>query len=231
MVLLRKIKTIKRKAKIFAKSKLRKKKTMKKIDLKKELKHLYNPSAKEIAVVDVPEMNFLMIDGAGDPNTAQELKDAIEALYAVSYTLKFMIKKAKAIDYVVAPLEGLWWTDKPSQFFFKENKDIWKWTVMIIQPAYVTKKLFNEALKQVEKKKKLPALSKIRFEKFHEGLSVQILYIGPYSAEVPTIEKIHNFVKEKGYKLAGKHHEIYLSDPRKTAPEKLKTILRQSITK
>lgn len=203
---------------------------MKKIDFKKELKHLYNPSAKEIAVVDVPEMNFLMIDGIGDPNTAQEYKDAIEALYTVSYTLKFMIKKAKAIDYVIVPLESLWWTNKPSQFTI-ENKDIWKWTAMIMQPEYVIKELFNETLKQVEKKKKLPALSKIRFEKFHEGLSVQILYIGPYSAEGPTIEKIHNFVKEKGYKLAGKHHEIYLSDPRKTASERLKTILRQPIIK
>ncbi len=200
---------------------------MKKIDLKKELKHLYNPP-KEVVLIDVPEMNFLMIDGAGDPNTAQEYKDAIEALYAVSYALKFMVKKAKAVDYVVPPLEGLWWTDELSQFTM-ENKDIWKWTAMIMQPEYVTAELFNRAIEQVKIKKNLPALFKIKFKSLHEGLSAQIMYVGPYSAEGPTIEKLHGFVKENGYELRGKHHEIYLSDPRKSVPEKLKTVIRQPI--
>ena len=144
---------------------------MKKIDLKKELKHLYNPSTKEISIVDVPRMNFLMMDGKGDPNTSQEYKEAIEALYAVSYALKFMIKKGgTAIDYVVMPLEGLWWTDDMAQFS-TENKGIWKWTAMIMQPEYVTKDLVTKAFEQVEKKKNPPALSKMRFESFHEGLS------------------------------------------------------------
>ncbi len=202
---------------------------MKKVDLKKELKHLYNPSPKEVMIVDVPKMNFLMIDGTGDPNTSQEFKDAVEALYAVSYTLKFTIKKGKtAIDYGVMPLEGLWWTDDMTKFSM-ENKDAWKWIVMIMQPEYVTRDLVNKALEQVEKKKNPPALSKVRFESFHEGLSAQIMHIGPYSAEGPTIEKIHNFVKSKGHNLTGKHHEIYLSDPRKTAPEKMKTVLRHPI--
>lgn len=202
---------------------------MAKIDLKKELKHLYKPSAKEVVVVDVPEMNFLMIDGSGDPNTAQEYQDAIEALYAVSYALKFMVKKGEAaIDYVVMPLEGLWWTDDMSQFS-ADNKDIWKWTAMIMQPEYVTKDLVDEALKQVEKRKNPPALSKIRFESFHEGLGVQIMHIGPYAAEAPTIEKMHGFAKEEGYELRGKHHEIYLSDPRRSAPEKMKTAIRQPV--
>jgi len=202
---------------------------MPKIDLKKELKHLYKPSAKKIAIVDVPPMNFLMIDGSGDPNTAQEYKDSIEALYAVSYTLKFMIKgSGTGTDYVIMPLEGLWWTDDMSEFSL-ENKDIWKWISMIMQPEYVTKDLVDEALKQVEKKKNPPALSKIRFESFHEGLSAQIMHIGPYSAEGPNIEKLHNFIKENGYELRGKHHEIYLSDPRRTAPEKWKTVIRQPI--
>ncbi len=204
---------------------------MRKIDFKKELKHLYNPP-KEVVLVDVPEMNFLMIDGAGDPNTAQEYKEAIEALYAVSYALKFMIKKVKtAIDYVVMPLEGLWWTDDMTQFVM-ENKDIWKWTSMIMQPEYVTKNLFNKALEQVKKKKNPPALSKIRFEVLNEGLSAQIMHIGPYSAEGPTVEKLHNYIKEKGYTFEGirqKHHEIYLSDPRKAAPEKMRTVIRQPI--
>ena len=202
---------------------------MKKIDFKKELKHLYNPSAKEVVIIDVPSMNFLMIDGVGDPNTSQDYKDAVEALYALSYSLKFMIKNGKtAIDYGVMPLEGLWWTDDMAEFNM-ENKDIWKWTAMIVQPEYATKDLFGKALEQVAKKKNPAALSKVRFENFHEGLSVQIMHIGPYSAEAPTIDKIRDFIEEKGYKLNGKHHEIYLSDPRKTASEKMKTVIRQAV--
>lgn len=199
---------------------------MTKTDFKKELKHLYNPSAKEVVIVDVPKVNFLMIDGAGDPNTAQEFRDAIEALYAVSYALKFMIKREKQIDYIVMPLEGLWWVDDMTQFSM-ENKDIWKWTQMIMQPEFVTKDLVEKALEQAEKKKNPPALSKIRFESLHEGLSAQIMHIGPYSAEGPTIEKLHNFIRENGYEPRGKHHEIYLSDPRKSAPEKMRTVIRQ----
>lgn len=202
---------------------------MRKIDLKKELKQLYNPPEKEAVIVDVPKMSFLMVDGQGDPNTAQEYKDAIEALYAVSYTLKFMIKKGKEVDYVVMPLEGLWWTEDMTEFTM-ENKDAWKWTSMIMQPPYVTQELVQKALKQVEEKRNLPALSKMRFESFHEGLSLQIMHIGPYSAEGPTIERLHNFIREKGYGLRGKHHEIYLSDPRRSKPGKLKTVIRQPIT-
>ncbi len=206
---------------------------MKKIDFKKELKHLYNASAKKASIVEVPKMNFLMIDGEGDPNTAKAYSDAIEALYAVAYTLKFMIKKgAMAIDYGVMPLEGLWWTDHMSQFS-ADNKDIWKWTAMIMQPELITEKLVGDASDQVEKKKNPPALAKIRFEKFHEGLSAQIMHIGPYSAEEPTITRLHKFIAEQAYKFEGtvqKHHEIYLSDPRRAAPEKMKTIIRQPVT-
>ncbi len=206
---------------------------MEKIDFKKELKHLYNPSAKEVVFVDVPEMNFLMIDGMGDPNTSQEYQDAIEALYSVSYTLKFMIKKGEtSIDYVVMPLEGLWWTDDMTQFT-TDNKDVWKWTSMIMQPEFVTKDLFDDAVEEVKKKKKnLVALPKICFENFHEGLSAQVMHIGPYSAEGSTIEKLHNFIKENGYEFDGliqKHHEIYLNDPRRVAPEKMKTVIRQPV--
>jgi len=203
---------------------------MEKTDFKKELKDLYNSSAKEVVIVDVPQMNFLMIDGAGNPNTSQEFKDAIETLYAVSYTIKFMLKKENSVDYVVMPLEGLWWADDMAAFGLEGmNNDRWKWTLMIMQPEYVTKDIFGKALEEVKKKKNLPFLSKIRLENLHEGLSAQILYVGHYDAEHTTIEKIHAFIKEKGYKFSGKHHEIYLSDPRKTAPEKLKTIIRQPI--
>ena len=193
---------------------------MTKIDLKKELKYLYASSAKEVVLVDVPEMGFLMIDGQGDPNTSQEFVEAVEALNSVSNTLKFRIKKVFGINYVVMPLEGLWRRD------FWHG---WKWTLMIMQPEQVTKDLFEEAFERVKKKKNPPALSKIRFESFYEGLSAQIMYIGPYSDEVPTIKRIHRFITENGYKPRGKQHEIYLSDSRRVAPEKMKTILRQPV--
>jgi hypothetical protein len=200
---------------------------MNKIDFKKEFKHLYRPSATRVVEVDVPEMSFLMIDGRGDPNTSQEYQEAMEALYAVSYSLKFMVKNVKKVaDYVVMPLEGLWWTDDMSQFNMEE-KHLWQWTMMIMQPEYVSEELVTQALAQVEKKKNPPALSRIRFESYHEGLSAQIMHMGPYSEEAPTIEEVHRFIAEKGYQPREKHHEIYLSDPRRTAPEKLKTVIRQ----
>ncbi|MFC2009953.1 GyrI-like domain-containing protein [Chloroflexota bacterium] len=200
-----------------------------KIDLKKELKHLYNPSVKEINIVEVPQMNFVMIDGSGDPNTAQEYRDAIEALYSLSYTIKFTVRKDQGIDYGVMPLEGLWWTDDMS-LFSSDKKDDWKWTAMIMQPEYVTHDLFETALQRVEEKKSLPALSRVRFQNFDEGQSAQIMFIGPYAEEGSTIEAIHKYIKGLGYTFDGliqKHHEIYLSDPRRTAPEKLKTVIRQ----
>jgi hypothetical protein len=200
-----------------------------KVDFKQELKHLYHPSSKEAVMVDVPEINFLMVDGVGNPNTAQEYKDAVEALYSVSYTLKFMVKKGEAaVDYGVMPLEGLWWTDDMTQFSV-ENKDIWKWTSMIMQPKYITRDLFHKAIEQVNKKKSLPALSRIRFESFSEGAAAQVMHLGPYSAEGPTVERLHNFIMESGRELRGKHHEIYLTDPQRTAPEKMKTVIRQPV--
>jgi hypothetical protein len=173
-----------------------------------------------------------MIDGSGNPNTAQAYREAVETLFGVSYTLKFMVKKGKqTVDYGVLPLEGLWWADNMSAFIEGE-KDAWKWTAMIMQPrTLVTETLVNEAVEQVKKKKNLPALAKLRFEEFKEGLSVQIMHLGPFSAEKPTIEKMHDFIKQKGYVPSGKHHEIYLSDPSKTTPEKMKTVLRQPIKK
>jgi hypothetical protein len=201
---------------------------MPKIDFKKEMKNLYNPSAKEVSLVDVPPASFVMIDGSGDPNKAEEYQEAIQALYSISYTLKFAVKKQLGVDYGVMPLEGLWWADNMS--LFSSNKDVWKWTAMMMQPEYVSDTLFSAALQQVEKKKDLPALSKARLQSFHEGQSAQIMYIGSYSAEGPTIVRIHEFIKDHGYTFDGlfqKHHEIYLSDPRKTAADKLKTIIRQ----
>jgi len=203
---------------------------MAKIDYKKELKHLYRPSANKIEIVEVPKMNFLMVDGEGDPNTSQSFSDAIEALYPVSYTLKFMVKKGEVgIDYGVLPLEAIWWSDDMSAFN-TGNKDAWKWTLMIMQPEFITQKMVKEAMEEVKRKKNPTSLPLVRFETFKEGKAAQIMHIGPFSEEGPTIEKVHFFIEENGSDRVGKHHEIYLSDIRRAAPEKWKTIVRQPMT-
>ncbi|MBI5291283.1 MAG: GyrI-like domain-containing protein [Chloroflexi bacterium] len=200
---------------------------MKKVDLRKQYKHLYAPSAKAVGVVDVPPLNFLMIDGQGNPNTSPDFGAALETLYAMSYTLKFAVKLGKpAIDYPVMALEGLWWTDDMSRFSV-DVKDLWKWTAMMMQPEFVTQAMVDEARAQVARKKNPAALPKVRFEVFHEGPCAQIMHIGPYATEGPTIKRLHVFIEEGGHTLRGKHHEIYLSDPRRAAPEKLKTVIRQ----
>jgi len=200
---------------------------MKRVDLKRQLSGLYKATAKEVGTVDAPKMNFLMIDGMGDPNKAPEYPEAVTALYQLSYAIKFHIKKGKqAIDYPVMPLEGLWWVDD-MRLFSAEDKSGWKWTMMILQPDFVTRELVEEMRAEVAKKKNPPALSKIRFAPFAEGPTAQILHIGPYSAEGPTVAKIHEHIRQSGRKLRGMHHEIYLKDPRKSAPEKLRTIVRQ----
>ena len=205
---------------------------MGKIDFKKEYKNLFNPPSKEVVLVEVPSFNYLMVDGSGNPNTSQTYKDAVETLFGVSYALKFMVKKGKqAVDYGVLPLEGLWWADNPSSFV-ADDKDAWKWTAMIMQPTkFVTEATVKEALEQLKKKKTLPALAKLRFEEFQEGVSVQIMHLGPFSEEKASIERMHSFIRQNGYVPSGKHHEIYLSNPQKVAPEKMKTVLRQPIKK
>jgi len=203
---------------------------MSKIDYKKELKHLYRPSAKKVEAVDVPRMNFLMIDGKGDPSTSQDFKDAIGVLYPLSYTLKFMIKKGEiGVDYGVLPLEGLWWADDMSSFV-DDRREHWQWTLMIMQPELVTEEMVQEANKQVLKKKNPVSLPLVRFESFEEGKVAQIIHIGPFSEERPTIEKIHTFIEERGSQRRGKHHEIYLSDIRRTAADNLRTIIRQPMS-
>jgi hypothetical protein len=201
---------------------------MPKLDLKKEYREFYNPSAKECAVVDVPELLFLMIDGSGDPNTSVAYREALEALYAVSYTLKFLSKQTLDIDYVVMALEGLWWTEDMADFS-EDDKSAWDWTSMMMQPAHLTATHVAAATQQVREKKNPPALDRIRFEPFREGLSVQIMHIGPYAEEAPTIARLHQFAADSGYRLRGKHHEVYLGDPRRTAPEKLRTVIRQPV--
>jgi hypothetical protein len=197
-----------------------------KIDLKKKLKDFYEASAKGVSFVDVPTMNYLMVDGAGDPNTSQAYADAVEALFTVSYTLKFKVKKGpSAVDYGVMPLEGLWWAENMS-VFLASDKSSWMWTAMIMQPDFVTRAMVEEAAEEAAKKKSLPARSLLRFEALSEGPSAQILHLGPFSEERPTIERLHESIEAKGARR-GRHHEIYLSDIRKADPARWRTIIRQ----
>ena len=198
---------------------------MKKIDYKKEPGFCYKASAKVVELVTIPSMKYLMIDGKGDPGS-DEFSNAVEALFSLSYTLKFMIKKGpQSVDYGVMPLEGLWWSDDMGSFL-TGDKSKWKWTAMIMQPKWIDQDLVEEAIQTVKLKKKLKSLNLVRFENFEEGKCAQILHIGPFEEEGPTIQKMHKIILEEG-KLTGKHHEIYLSDIRRAAPEKWKTILRQ----
>jgi hypothetical protein len=201
---------------------------MEKIDYKKELKQFYQPSAKEVALVDLPRMHYLMIDGEGDPNASQAYADAVEALFTVSYTVKFMVKKGSlAIDYGVMPLEGLWWSEDMADFL-SGDKSGWQWTMMIMQPPCVPRDLVDEAIAQVRAKKKLAALPHLRYAVLDEGRCAQLLHIGPFSDEGPTVAKVHDFIEQIG-ELGGKHHEIYLSDIRRADPAKWKTIVRQPL--
>lgn len=193
-------------------------------------KNLYAPSAKAPAILEVPALQFIMVDGHGDPNVAPEYVAAVQTLYGLAYTLKFHIKKTLGIDYGVMALEGLWWTPDMTTFSTARKSD-WNWTMMIMQPDLVTPALFEEAKKQAVAKGKAPLAEKARLETFHEGTCVQILYFGPYADEGPTIASLHQFATNQGYTLTGKHHEIYMNDPRKVVPEKIKTIIRQPIKK
>ena len=202
---------------------------MNRIDYKKQLKELYQAKTNNPVTVNVPKMNYILIDGHGDPNTSQEYIDAIQTLYPVAYTIKFMCKKELEFDYGVMPLEGLWWTEKMADFKI-DDKSNWLWTAMIMQPDIVTKDIFERAVNQVAGKKNPTSLDKISFESYEEGRSAQVMYVGPYSGEGPTIIELHEFINQQGGNLDETnthHHEIYLGDPRRTDPSKLKTIIRQ----
>lgn len=198
-------------------------------DVKKHHRDLYAPRPGGIAIVDVPEFAYLCVDGHGNPNTADTYRHAVEALYSVSYGVRFAAKRELGRVHVVAPLEGLWWADDPTAFTARA-KDSWKWTMMIHQPDYVTGGMVDSALEVAAKKKPNPALALVRLERITDGHAVQALHIGPYDDEAPLIEQMHQWARERGHQLRGKHHEIYLSDPRKVEPAKLKTILRQPVT-
>lgn len=201
---------------------------MEKLDLKKHHKALYNPPKGKFEIVEVPSLQYVQMDGAGDPNTAEAYKTGVAWLYSVSYAMKFAAKAELGRDYVVGPLEALWWADDMSTFLTRKKSD-WQWTIMILQPDFVTSALFVRAVDKASKKLGAPPAS-LRLETYHEGLSVQTLHIGSYDDEAPTLARLHQeFLPANGLKETGHHHEIYLSDPRKVAPQKLKTILRQPV--
>ncbi|MFH0916951.1 MAG: GyrI-like domain-containing protein [bacterium] len=234
-----------------------------KLDLKKQLKHLYLPSAKEVAVVDVPKMKFIVVDGQIEPNatpgTSPGFAEAIGALYGFAYTLKFMSKRRPVdpVDYTVMALEGLWTT--PAGGADHASSSEWPWTLMIMQPEHISQEMFAEALVELRKKRDkakrreagaadegdagdpnaaggargerggAAALDRVRLESFHEGMCLQIMHIGPYADEQRTLEKMATFAAARGYVFRGRHHEIYLGDPRTAKPENLKTVLRHAV--
>lgn len=202
---------------------------MEKRDFRKEFKRLLTPPVGTFELVDVPAMTFFMVDGSGDPNLAPAYRDAVEALYAASYTLKFMSKATLSRDYVVPPLEGLWWAEDMASFEGR-RKDDWSWTMMIMVPDFIDASMARQAVDAAAKKRALPGLSKLRMARLEEGRAAQTMHVGPYDAEGPILAYLHEtFLPENALTEAGHHHEIYLGDPRKTAPEKLKTILRQPV--
>jgi hypothetical protein len=196
-----------------------------KVDLKKTLKEQYSVSAKAVSIIKIPAQKYVIIDGSGDPNDPNSQK-AIQTLYPVVYTLKFQ-KKEVGEDFTVMPLEAVWWADDMNDFLARK-KNTWKWTYMILVPDFVTKADVAKALATAMQKGKIDSNGGVYFLKTPPERSAQLLHKGPFDAEGPNIAKIHEHIVFLGKKLSGKHHEIYLSDPRKSAPEKLKTILRQS---
>ena len=195
------------------------------IDLKKTYREHYT-SERDPECGRRPARPFLMIDGAGDPNTSPAYVDAVQALYPLAYGLRAAVKAATGDAYTVMPLEGLWWTEHMRDFD-PADKSNWLWTIMICLPDAVTSAMVDEVLPAVTADKDLKSGAKARVETFTEGTAVQILHIGPYADEAPNIDKLHRFIDDNGYSLTGKHHEIYLSDPRKSDPTKLRTIIRQ----
>jgi hypothetical protein len=201
---------------------------MSKYDIKKAHKALYTAPTKAFAVVEVPELHYIAVDGHGDPNTSTAYRDAVEALYGVAYTLKFA-SKALDKDFVVGPMEGLWRADDPAAFLAR-RKDEWDWTMMISRPDWITEDMVRSAVDRVAEKRRTDALDGLRMHTLDEGTSVQILHIGSYDDETPTLERLHqHYLPYNGLTFNGDHHEIYLSDARRTAPARLKTILRQPV--
>ncbi|WP_369375148.1 GyrI-like domain-containing protein [Promicromonospora sp. Populi] len=201
-----------------------------KTDLKKSL-DAYQAKSGRFRVVDVPDLQYLKVDGHGDPNTSTAFAEAVESLYPLAYTCKFASKRALGRDYVVMPLEGLWWADDMDTFTVARDKSRWDWTLMILQPDWIDQEMFASAVEQVRAKSSPPRLDDVRLETLSEGRCVQTLHVGPFDAEAEVLARMHDeFIPAGGLRRVGKHHEIYLSDLRRVAPEKRRTILRQPVT-
>ena len=201
---------------------------MSSVDLKKLYREHYTARVGKPALVEVPPRPFLMIDGQGDPNTSQEYADALAALYPIAYGIRAVIKRETGDGYTVMPLEGLWWADDMATFSV-EDKSNWKWTMMICQPAAATAEMAAAVIPEAIAKKGLASGDRVRFAVYDEGRAAQVLHVGPYADEEPTIELLHRFIEDEGLERSGLHHEIYLGDPRRTDPAKLKTIIRQPV--
>lgn len=200
---------------------------MPKLDLKRAMRRLYYPPLDQPVLVDVPDMAYLMIDGRGRPGD-DAFQRATEALFSVAFTVKFAVKRVDPQeDFTVMPLEGLFWTPDGTGAR-PEGPEGWSWTLMIVQPAAVTADLARKSIADAVERD-LPAAREMRLERFREGLAAQLMHVGSYEDEEPTIEKLHAFIGEHDYPLRGRHHEIYLSDPRRSAPERLKTVIRQPV--
>ncbi len=201
---------------------------MAKFDLKKKFKAAYHaPDQPEL--VSVPAFNFLMIDGQGDPNTAPSYQESVSALYKLAYAIRFFMRDEANLDFGVMPLEGLWWVEDLDNFSYNDKSN-WFWTMMIMQPDEVTSQIVEQMRSKVAEKHNPPLLDFIRLEKLEEGLSAQVMHHGPYANEKPSIDRLHAFIDEQHLTPHHKHHEIYLNDPNRSAPEKLLTILRQPVT-
>lgn len=200
-----------------------------KIDFKKS-HDSYRARRGEFRVIDVPAMQYLMVDGHGDPNTSKDYADALAALYPVAYKLKFASKRGLERDYVVPPLEALWWAADMAAFTSARDKSQWDWTAMVMTPDWIAADLFADTVTAVAAKDPPASLDKVRLETLEEGRCVQTLHIGPYDAEADVLADMHDhFIPEAGLRMSGKHHEIYLSDARRVEPAKLRTILRQPV--
>ncbi|WP_405695781.1 GyrI-like domain-containing protein [Streptomyces sp. NBC_01185] len=198
-------------------------------DVKRELRQCYAPRNTDWELVDVPAQQFIAVDGRGDPNTSEAYARAVEALYSVAYTLKFTGRRTGDRDFVVGPLEGLWWSDR-MEVFTSRDKDAWQWRMLISRPDWITEALVDEAKETALAKKGLPAIADVRHETLHEGPSAQLLHVGPYDDEGPVLAALHDeYLAANGLRMTGLHHEVYLGDPRRTEPARLRTVLRQPV--
>jgi hypothetical protein len=208
---------------------------METIDLRKQMKDLWNPPVGKVVLLTVPAMPFLMVEGVGNPNTSKAFQEAIQALYSAAYTMKFGAKSAGVADWKVTPPEALWWDPSGRDIFdagYATMPAEMAWKALLMQPEIVNADMLEQAKAEIARKKKdVPALAKVRLETWAEGLCMQTMHVGPYAAEPATIQIMHAWMTENGYRSRGRHHELYFSDPNRTAPEKLKTILRLPVEK